>query len=71
MPAQSCRREACQSVGRSPFAGAVRTSVTLMGQDIGNTVTVLVHVLILSSELNIGQQNDAQTYPSSPRAGGL
>ena len=29
--------------------GAVRTSVTLMGQDIGNTVTVLVHDLILSS----------------------
>ena len=29
--------------------GAVRTSVALMGQDIGNTVTVLVHVLILSS----------------------
>jgi hypothetical protein len=30
-------------------AGAVRTSVTLLGQDIGNTVTVLVHGLILSS----------------------
>jgi hypothetical protein len=29
--------------------GAVRTSVTLLGQDIGNTVTVLVHDLILSS----------------------
>jgi hypothetical protein len=29
--------------------GAVRTSVTLLGQDIGNTITVLVHGLILSS----------------------
>jgi hypothetical protein len=36
-------------VWRLAFGGAVRTSVTLMGQDIGNTVTVLVHVLILSS----------------------
>jgi CRISPR/Cas system-associated endoribonuclease Cas2 len=26
-------------VQRSAFRGAVRTSVTLMGQDIGNTVT--------------------------------
>ena len=33
----------------SAFGGAVRTSVTLLGQDIGNTVTVLVHGLILSS----------------------
>jgi len=37
---------------RTPFtvhhwrgAGAIRVSVTLMGQDIGNTVTVLVHDL--------------------------
>src|SRR6476660_5722568 len=30
-------------VRRSAFGGAVRTSVTLLGQDIGNTVTVLVH----------------------------
>src|SRR5580704_14538909 len=37
------------SVRRSAFGGAVRTSVTLLGQDIGNTVTVLVHGLILSS----------------------
>jgi hypothetical protein len=42
------------AVCRSPFAvrrlpGAVRTSVTLLGQDIGNTITVLVHGLILSS----------------------
>jgi hypothetical protein len=44
-------------------AGAVRTSVTLMGQDIGNTVTVLVHVLILSSSNCIGQRIGAQTYP--------
>jgi hypothetical protein len=36
-------------VRRSAFSGAVRTSVTLLGQDIGNTVTVLVHGLILSS----------------------
>ena len=45
------------------FGGAVRTSVTLMGQDIGNTVTVLVHVLILSSSNCIGQRIGAQTYP--------
>ena len=47
-------RRSAFSVWRSTFGvrgkqAAVRTSVTLMGQDIGNTVTVLVHVLILSS----------------------
>jgi hypothetical protein len=53
-------------VHRSPFtvqAVAVRTSVTLMGQDIGNTVTVLVHVSILSSSNCIGRRIGAQTYP--------
>ena len=45
------------------WRGAVRTSVTLMGQDIGNTVTVLVHVLILSSANLYRQQIGAQTYP--------
>src|ERR1700736_120935 len=47
-------------VRSSAFGGAVRTSVTLMGQDIGNTVTVLVHVLILSSSNCIGQRIGAQ-----------
>ncbi len=45
-------------------AGAVRTSVTLLGQDIGNTVTVLVHVLILSIlRTGISPTNGGQTYP--------
>ena len=39
MTAFGVRRSAF-GVRRSAFSGAVRTSVTLMGQDIGNTVTV-------------------------------
>src|ERR1700736_638615 len=51
------------SVQRSAFSGAVRTSVTLMGQGIGNTVTLLVHVLILSSAKLISGNELARTVP--------
>ena len=60
-------RRSTFNVRRSPFAGAVRTSVTLMGQDIGNTVTVLIDVLILSCpNWNIGQRNGVRgAHPRS------